>query len=586
MVYYHDLYNEVSFGDYFSVMWHGLPLDLSLAGYLTAIPGLILIASAWIQSPILRRIRQGYFGLIAFVMACLFIIDLGLYGFWGFRLDATPIFYFFSSPKDAMASVSFWFVLLGILAMLIYAALLYYIFYMVLIRERKPLKIPYRRQNVSLALLLLTAALFIPIRGGFTVSTMNLSKVYFSQDQRMNHAAINPIFSFMYSATHQTNFDKQYRFMDPKVADELFAEMTDKPVAATDSISQLLNTQRPNIIFIILESFSTHLMETFGGQPNVAVNMDKFAKEGILFSNFYANSFRTDRGLASIISAYPGQPSTSIMKYPEKTDKLPSIPRSLKNAGYYSLDYYYGGDADFTNMRSYLMSSGIEKIVCDKDFPLSERTGKWGAHDHVLFQRLLKDMKEEEQKEPFLKFVQTSSSHEPFEVPFHRLDDKGLNAFAYADSCVGDFVKQYKELPQWKNTVFVLVPDHQGVYPYPIENPLDGQTIPLILIGGAIKEPRVIDTYASQIDIAATLLSQLGLPHDEFTFSKDIMNPASPHFGYFTRPNFFGMVTPENQLVYNLDANTVQLDEGTEKGANLEKGKAFLQKLYDDLAKR
>ena len=96
MVYYHDLYADVSFGDYFSVMWHGLPLDLSLAGYLTAIPGLILIASAWTDSSILRRIRQVYFGLIAFVMACIFIVDLGLYGFWGFRLDATPIFYFFS----------------------------------------------------------------------------------------------------------------------------------------------------------------------------------------------------------------------------------------------------------------------------------------------------------------------------------------------------------------------------------------------------------------------------------------------------------------------------------------------------------
>ena len=557
MVYYRELYINASLGDYFRVMWHGLPLDLSLAGYLTAIPGLLLIASAWTDSSVLRRIRQVYFGLIAFIMACIFIVDLGLYGFWGFRLDATPIFYFFSSPKDAMASVSFWFVLLGIVAMLIYAGILYCIFYYVLIREKNPMKIPYRRQNVSLALLLLTAALFIPIRGGFTVSTMNLSKVYFSSDQLMNHAAINPAFSFMYSATHQNNFEKQYRFMDPNTADKLFAEMVDKPATPADSIPQLLNTQRPNIVFIILESFSTHLMETFGGQPNVAVNMDKFAKEGILFSNFYANSFRTDRGLASIISGYPGQPSTSIMKYPEKTDKLPSIPRSLKNAGY-NLEYYYGGDADFTNMRSYLVSSGIGKIICDKDFPLSERTGKWGAQDHVLFQRLLKDMK----------------------------DDKVLNAFAYADSCVGDFIKQYQELPQWKNTVFVLVPDHQGAYPYPIENPLDGQTIPLILIGGAIKEPRVIDTYASQIDIAATLLSQLGLPHDEFTFSKDILNPSSPHFGYFTRPNYFGMVTPENQLVYNLDANTVQLDEGTEKGANLEKGKAFLQKLYDDLAKR
>lgn len=585
MVYYHDLYNDVSLGDYFSVMWHGLPLDLSLAGYLTAIPGLILIASVWTRSPFLRRIRQVYFGLIAFVMACIFIIDLGLYGFWGFRLDATPIFYFFSSPKDAMASVGFLFILVGILAMIVYAILLYYIFYRILIRGKKPLKIPYHRQNVSLALLLLIAVLFIPIRGGFTVSTMNLSKVYFSQDQRMNHAAINPAFSFMYSVTHQNNFDKQYRFMAPKVANKLFAEMVDKPVAATDSLPQLLNTQRPDIIFIILESFSTHLMKTFGGQPNVAVNMDKFAKEGILFSNFYANSFRTDRGLASIISGYPGQPSTSIMKYPEKTDKLPSIPRSLKKAGY-SLSYYYGGDADFTNMRSYLVSSGIEKIICDKDFPLSERTGKWGVQDHVLFQRLIKDIKEEKQQEPFLKIVQTSSSHEPFEVPFHRLNDKVLNAFAYTDSCVGDFVKQYKETKFWKNTLFVLVPDHQGAYPYPIKNPLDGQTIPLIFIGGAIKHPLVIDTYASQIDIAATLLAQLGLPHDEFTFSKNIMNPASPHFGYFTRPNYFGMVTPENQLVYNLDSNTVQLDEGTAKGANLEKGKAFLQKLYDDLAKR
>ena len=94
-----------------------------------------------------------------------------------------------------------------------------------------------------------------------------------------------------------------------------------------------------------------------------------------------------------------------------------------------------------------------------------------------------------------------------------------------------------------ENTLFVLVPDHQGAYPYPIENPLDGQTIPLILIGGAIKQPLVVDTYASQIDIAATLLAQLGLPHDEFTFSKNIMNPASPHFAYFTRPNYFGMIT-------------------------------------------
>lgn len=585
MGYYHEFYTDASWSDYFSVMWHGLPLDLSLAGYLTAIPGLVLIVSAWTDSHILHRIRQWYFGFVSFIMASIFIIDLGLYGFWGFRLDATPIFYFFTSPKDAIASVSIWFILLGLLTMLIYAAILYGIFYFTLIREKQPLKIPYHRQNVSLVLLLLTAVLFIPIRGGFSVSTMNLSKVYFSQNQRINHAAINPAFSFMYSATHQNNFEKQYRLMDPKKADELFTQLTEKPALATDSIPQLFNTQRPNIIFIILESFSTHLMESFGGQPNVAVNLDKLGKEGILFTNFYANSFRTDRGLVSIISGYPAQPSTSIMKYPEKTENLPSIPRTLRNAGYNS-EYYYGGDADFTNMRSYLISAGIEHIVSEKDFPLSERASKWGALDHTLFQRFMKDLKEEKPKEPFFKIIQTSSSHEPFEVPFHRLNDKVLNAFAYADSCVGDFVKQYKETPMWENTLIVLVPDHLGGYPRPIDNPLNAHTIPLIMIGGAIKEPQVIDTYASQIDIAATLLSQLGLPYEEFTFSKNILNPSSPHFGYFTEPSLFGMVTPENQLVFNLDANTIQVDEGTAKGTNLEKGKAFLQKLYDDLAKR
>lgn len=585
MAYYHERYTDASISDFFSVMFHGLPLDLSLAGYLTAIPGFLLIASAWTNSSVLKRIKQVYFSIIAIVMSCILIIDLGLYGFWGFRLDATPIFYFFSSPKDAMASVSIWFILLGVLAMLMYATILYGIFYAILIREKAPLKIPYQRQNVSFVLLLLTAILFIPIRGGFSVSTMNLSKVYYSQNQQMNHAAINPAFSFMYSMTHQNNFDKQYRFMAPEVADKLFHSLLDQPVSSTDTIPQVLNTQRPNIILVILESFSTHLMATMGGEPNVAINMDKLGKEGVFFTHFYANSFRTDRGLASIISGYPGQPSTSIMKYPEKTDGLPSIPRSLKKAGY-KLEYYYGGDADFTNMRSYLVSAGIEKIISETDFPRSDRPGKWGAPDHILFQRFIKDLKQEKQQEPFFKIVQTSSSHEPFDVPFYRLDNKILNAFAYADSCVGDFVRQYKETPLWKNTLIVLVPDHLGAYPHPVENPLQGHTIPLIFIGGAVKEPQTVDTYASQIDIAATLLGQLGLPHDDFTFSKNIFNPNSPHFGYFTEPTLFGMVTSDNQLVYNLDANAVQLDEGKNKGGNLEKGKAFLQKLYDDLAKR
>jgi len=584
MAYYYTLYNKVSWTDWFSVIGHGLPLDLSLAGYLTILPGLLLIASAWTDSRILQLIRRIYFTIISILLSCIFISDLGLYGYWGFRLDTTPLFYFFSSPKDALASVSLWVVAGGILAMAVYAALLYFVFSWILVNEKRPLKIPYRRLSVSGVLLLATGLLFIPIRGGFSVSTMNLGRVFFSADQRLNHAAINPAFSLLDSFSRQADFDKQYRFMPAEEADILFSELTDKPV--TDSIPRLFNTERPNIIMIILESFSSHLMETLGGEPGIAVNMDEFAKEGILFTHFYANSFRTDRGLVSIISGYPAQPTTSIMKYTRKTQSLPSIPASLKKAGY-DLQYYYGGDADFTNMRSYLVSTGIEKIVSQNDFPVSERLSKWGVHDHILFHRILTDLKTEPQQEPFFKILQTSSSHEPFEVPYSKLSNAKLNAFAYTDSCAGDFVRQLKETPLWKNSVVLFVPDHLGVYPESIDHlSPERYTIPLILTGGAVKEPQRITAYGSQIDIAATLLAQLGLPHDDFTFSKNILNPSSPHFAFFTFPNIFGMVTADNEVVFNCESNTVAMDEGTHQGENLNKGKAYLQKLYDDLAKR
>lgn len=153
MGYYHTLYNKVSWTDYFSVMGHGLPLDFSLAGYLTAIPGLLLIASVWIQPTVIRQIRRGYFMIIAILLSCIFIGDLGLYEYWGFRLDATPLFYLFSSPKDALASVSIWVVMAGLAAMAVYAALLYLIFYRVLIYQKQPIKIPFHRLSVSGVLL-------------------------------------------------------------------------------------------------------------------------------------------------------------------------------------------------------------------------------------------------------------------------------------------------------------------------------------------------------------------------------------------------------------------------------------------------
>lgn len=587
-----------SFEDWLSVAWHGLPLDFSMSGYLTIIPGILLLLTVWTAAGWVRIAMKWYFFAVCLISAIIFVSDIALYGYWGFRLDTTPMFYLVTSPKDAFASVSIFIMIAGIFSIALTTAILYGIFHYLIIR--RSYRLPYLRVPISLLLAALVALLFIPIRGGFTVSTMNTGKAFFSTDIRLNHAAINPAFNFLESLSKQKNFAKQYRFMDDDEANKLFGKMVDtQTFMNADSVNNdsvkcnhdILSSDRPDVLIIIIESFSSYLMSSLGGEKDVAVNLDSLTNESVLFTHFYANSFRTDRGLVSVLSGYPAQPTTSLMKYPRKTEQLPSIARSLVKTGY-SASYYYGGDADFTNMRSYLMSQGFEKIISDVDFPVDERLSKWGVHDHVLFSRLLDELRNEAEMyssdiSHHCRVLQTSSSHEPFDVPYKRLSNKVLNAFAYTDKCVGDFISEFKKLPQWQNTVVLLVPDHLGAFPENISNFVPQRySIPFMLLGGAVVKPMLVETIGSQQDIAATLLAQMHIDHSDFLFSKDILDVNAPHFAFFTVPDAFGIVTDSNIVIHDNQSDKVVFQEGVNVNDALEKGKAYLQKLYDDIAER
>ncbi len=586
MLFHNEVFGGIGFSDVVDATWHGLRLDLSMAGYLTTIPGLMLVASSF--TPDIRWLTKSlrcWYVVVSVAMSLVFTVDVCLYGYWGFRLDATPVFYFFTSPADAMASVSGLFIFLGLIGAIIYGGAIYLLFNRVISGKLPPIVDSKRRIISAATLTVCSGILFIPIRGGFTTATMNLSVAYYSQNQRLNHAAINPMFSFMYSALHQDNFGEQYRYMDDLEATRLMETLTDNAPINTDSIPRLFTTNRPDVFIIILESFSSHLMPSLGGEP-IAVNLDRMANEGISFTNFYACSFRTDRGLTSILSGYPALPGTSIMKYAEKVEHLPSISKSMKNKGY-DLAYYYGGDTNFTNMQAYLVSAGFTKIISDKDFPIKERTSKWGAHDHVVFDKLLADLKEEHPSAPRLRVLQTSSSHEPFEVPQTIIaDNKRKNAFAYTDRCLGNFIASLKTMPIWRNSVVIFVPDHYGCYPENLDDPLSRHHIPLVMIGGAVRRRQAIDAVCSQIDIAAILLDQLGIDRSDFIFSKDVLRPQSPRFAWFSEPSLMGFITDTNSLVYSLEADKPIIDEGEEKGANITAAKAFIQKVYDDIDKR
>ena len=587
MFYNHSAFKDCNFTDYLAVIWHGLPMDVSVAGYFTIIPALLALISIWLHPALIRILHRTYLALASFLISIVYCTDAVLYGFWQFRIDSTPFFYFLSSPKDALASVPIWWVLLGIVVVLLLTAVLFFILCKTIGTFPESKGIAKDRLIASGVMVVVLALLFVPIRGSLGTSTMNLGRVYYSENQKLNHAAINPCFSLLSSLMNDEDTKDQYRFMAADEANKLFSQITDKTKqGGTDAVFKLLNTNRPNIVMVVLESFSAHIMKSMGGTANVAVNMDKWANEGVLFTNFYANSFRTDRGLAAILAGYPAQPTMSIMKYPNKTGNMPMFPQKLKKAGY-QLKYYYGGDADFTNMRSFVTTAGFEDLVSDADFPIKLRLSKWGVPDQYVFDRALADIKSQAPNATHLSVIQTSSSHEPYDVPFKKLNNKILNAFAYTDNCLGKFVAALKKLPSWKNTLVVLVPDHQGCYPEDMDNYSPQRYhIPLLLLGGALKAKGPITTLGSQADIAATLLSQLGFSYSEFTFSKDMLNPNVPHFAFSTVPNAFMMKTTDNTVFYNCETNKTILDNGKTPGKNLPYGKAYLQKLYDDISNR
>lgn len=577
-------YSGIGGFDILRIIGHGLSMDFSMAGYFSVIPAILLcIACATGTKGIIDRILKVYFIITSLIISLIIIVDAALYGYWQFKLDSTPVFYFLSSPSAAFASAEWWHFILAPLAWLLVSTIFYTILHLGVVRLGGEINPGEGRKMIAdiCVMTVVTAMLFIPIRGGVTVSTMNLSRAYFSAETRMNHAAVNPAFSLMYSLTHQNDFASQYRFLDDDENRRLFSMLTDIP---SDTTGQpLLINKRPDIYIIILESFSSHLFPSLGGEK-IAVKLDSIAKDGLLFTRFYANSFRTDRGIPAILSAYPGQPSTSIMKFVSKTENLPSLSKELKEKGGYSLRYYYGGDANFTNMKAYLVSAGFDEIVSDVDFPVGKRLSKWGAHDDVLFEYAIRDVKPYDSTRPRLTVIQTSSSHEPFDVPYDdkgRFPDKRAKAFAYTDSCAAGFVNALRHSPEWDNSLIVLVPDHYGAYP-DLTGHIERHKIPLILTGGALKRKGTDNTVGSQIDITATLLDALGLKSAAFPFSKNLLSAKSPHFAFFADPSAIGMVSDGDSVVFNLESSMIE----TGNDSLLPYAKSFLQTLYDDLSKR
>ena len=576
MLYHHK--PEVGFTDALAVMWNGLAMDLTTAGYMTLLPLLAVWVSPWLGGRWIDRFLRIYSGIVLGLIALILVSDLVLFEYWGSHIDNTALFYL-KSPVDAAASVSYWVILLAFLMIVLLASFLFVLLRKSVLKSVVSSFSTEKNGKQSLWFVLLLVLLSVTIRGGVGVSTMNIGRAYFSGNMFLNQSAINPAFNLFYSLSHQEKEDIHYNFLSDENAKAAFATLHED---STDTeYPRLLNTTRPNIILIVLESFSAKVIAPLGGLPDVTPNMNRLSSEGIFFTNFKANSFRTDRGLISLLSGTPSLPTTPLMKFPTKLNRLPSISGSLKQQGY-DLSMLYGGDINFANMRQYFVCSGFENIASEENFPITDRLTKWGAPDHITFPYLYESIRKQ-QKQPFMKMFLTLSSHEPFDVPTRKFDVPYLNAIHYTDSCLGHFIDQLKKLPVWKNTLVILMPDHSVLFPKTMQNQdPERYRIPMLWLGGAIRQPMKIDTLAAQSDLAATLLAQMDVQAKGFKFSRNFLKKSTPKCAYFSYINGFGFLTKGNAYVYDCGANQTILKEGNCAHENEIKGKAYIQMLLKD----
>lgn len=586
LLFYHAEAAGIGMQGWLQVLFHGLTLDMTLAGYVTALPLLCVLLSLWVRLPARgwRIVLTVWFVLVSLLTAAVTAVDLGLYGHWGFRLDSSVLMYL-ADPRQAAASVTTGEWIVQSIVFVLYAALMVRVLLLTLrILHTDPL--PLRRRLWGTLELLMAAGLcFLSIRGGASVATANVSKVYFSDRLFLNHAAVNPVFSFLSTLGDNKDYASAYPFFEEAERRALFDEIRgDRP--SEDDFTQVLDTLRPNVAIVILESFARTIMdEQIDGRP-VMPNMQRFTQQGVWFENFFANSFRTDRGEVAILNGFPAQTRMSIMKLPSKSQTLPSIARSLSDEGY-ATSFLYGGDLNFTNQASYMYGTGWQQLTWQKDLRFDTPTSKWGYSDDVVLRFFGERVIALSQAgSPFLTGVLTLSSHEPFDVPVSNFDDPMLNAASFTDACLGELVARLEKSPAWDNLLLILVADHAYGYPYGIPyNTALRHRIPMIWLGGAVKKPLRVEQYASQIDLAATLLAQMGIPHTDFTYSKNIFSPRNPKFGYWCFNDGFGLADESGESIYDCTSGKVLLDS-LPGSRRIEWGKALLQTTYKDIGER
>ena len=570
--------HQLSFLEAAGACWRGfVEHDLGVAACLLAIPWLagllIVFRSRQTSSGGEARLRAWltpYYILMGLAVSVIIVADAVMYEFWQFKLGMVAISYA-TSPEGTTNSVSLSFILVRLAIFFLLA--LWTIIPCILLTPKKLSEGRTERlwmRNVSIiwCFLLISSICF-----------MRQGNVYENPRALLaNHAAVNPVYAFAQSIRFSDNYAKRYDFFSEENRADLFDGLYPEP--ADDIQDTLLTTQRPDILVVFIEGFGSRFIQELGGLPDVAPGWSRLIPQGIFWQNYYSNSFRTDRGTVSAFSGWLSYTDVGLMKQTEFHSALPSLARSLQQEGY-ETGYIYGGPMTNMGKRQYLEDMDFRHLYDDTAFTKGQAAG-WGVPDSTAGQKACELISSWKDGHHFL-VVQTISSHEPWDVPYHRLEDKILNAFAYTDYSIACMVDSLQRLPQWDNLLVIMIPDHGYLYEQSYDDPGFFRA-PMLWLGGAVREPRKMDILMNQSDIPATLLAQMGITHAEYPWSRNVLSRTYTYpFVYCNYPAGMLFADGTGTSIYDINGDAVIMELPSDGGLRVLRAKAILQTSYDQL---
>ncbi len=532
----------------------GFFLNLSAAAYCTILQVIVIFVSTLLT----MNAKKTVLTVTTFLLLCcslIYVTDLALYHNWGSRINGKALWYLqfpgtVSSSAGSIGHLKF--VIVVLLVTLGYWFFYKRFFYAVPQLPKNPI-------SLTFTFLVLLSLLFITLRGGISGRPISKGQSYYSKYPVLNYSAINGFWNFFDIVSHYKSQGNPYHFYSAK---ELVNKQKQFEKDYPSSSAKLSSMDKPNILFVFLESWGVDVVGSLDGQPNVTPGFDLLTKEGLLFSKFYSTGFRTEQGLMATLSGFPAQAQTYPMEDMDRFENYPNLIRELSSAGFYT-SYFTGGNPQFANTDVFLQSAGIDKI--NKELlGKAKRKSAWGALDEETFDWVLNSLNN--QPAPFFSTMVTLTSHEWFEAPVKKLFTEKDNVAAnfkntvyYTDSCLRDFIFKAKKQKWYANTLIVIMADHACNYPLNRSmNDPERYHIPMIITGGALKNEyrgTINSNYGGHLSIPALVCNELKIKPEKFILSTNIFNENS--FAYFTYDHGFGVLSNKDFVVYDINLKDI-----------------------------